>query len=558
MSKSNPNTRSSTSSIVDQHPKINSPETEIKPDWQVDIEVSFGPLIVGDHVVVGKDVGEDDGPTMFSLDYATGEERWSLNLADEIENVNTDSNIYPIIAGSQYVFALSAEDRAVIAIDPAIGEVQWTSKPTVVGQSGHSIENLWGLVHENGYLYAGTEPAGYVAIDASTGDTVGSKLYGGKTLQEGPNALVTKTCEGQHLYTFALDEDMVIQWDIETATIDWSADEDLSPLRKEAQPSRLFTGIEVDSERVYIGCATEIVAIPRTGGEADWVVTRSMPEAMSPEMAEKKSLIVGADEYNQATTERLSVAGDPIVVGDTIYVAWSGTKADSGDEDYMGSVAAINTEDGKEQWRTSISGSVDALEVNSGQVLVGQSINHPEADPRDPDKMLEHSPDGGLVALDQTDGTENWAVSLPEKPDRLQSGVNGVFAKCKYLGNRCFVGLPTSGPDDSEDATLLVIGGGVAMFITGFILGPFNQTVSGALFAVALLGTPTIMLGRRFTDVTLPIPSPLIVAGIGAALSMVYGGVITTVAAAVVFAILMYPVIYYLRTEDERIGTVQD
>lgn len=124
------------------------------------------PVLVGDRVITVGIAGE-----VRCLSADKGDLLWKIDLPERfgrrkrIEEYGCSAS--PLVAGGRVIIPVGGTDHAVIAVNPASGDVVWKSAPGGVSYGGPAIRTLAGRQQ---YLYY--EPEGIVALDPATGKTL--------------------------------------------------------------------------------------------------------------------------------------------------------------------------------------------------------------------------------------------------------------------------------------------------------------------------------------------------------------------------------------------------
>lgn len=288
---------------------------------------------------------------VFSVSIGDGDSRRARITAD------------PVVAGG-VIYTLDA--RARVTATSNAGQVLWSADVTPANDGANDASG-GGLAVTDGRLFVTTGFGELTVLDTATG----AEIWTQDLDSPGGSA---PTVSGELVYLVSRDS---TAWalEVENGRIRWQLS---------GTPSiGNFSG--------GAGAATngELVIFPFPSGE----VMAAFPLGG----LQRWTSVVSGERLGQASAAISDIAGDPVIVGDRVYVA-----------NFSGRVVAMDMENGDRIW-TSVEGALSPVWPAGDSVFLVNELNQ-------------------LVRLDAGDGSTVWNVELPQYEETRVRGQRTVYA----------------------------------------------------------------------------------------------------------------------------------
>ena len=269
----------------------------------------------------------------------------------------------PVVAGG-VIFTLDA--RARVTATSTAGETLWAADVTP-SNDGANDASGGGLAAADGRVFVTTGFGELTVLDAASGGEIWTQDL------DAPGGSAP-TVLGDLVYLVSRDS---TAWaiEVETGRIRWQLNGTPSVAN--------FSG--------GAGAATngEMVVFPFPSGE----VLAAFPQGG----LRRWSNVVSGERLGQAAANISDIAGDPVIVGDRVYVS-----------NFSGRLVAMTVETGERIW-TSIEGAVSPVWPAGDSVFLVNELNQ-------------------LVRLDASDGSTVWNIQLSEFEETRVRQTRTVFA----------------------------------------------------------------------------------------------------------------------------------
>ena len=322
---------------------ISLPQARVNADWT---DRNGGPAHQISHPALGASL-----TPVFAVQIGAGDSRRARITAE------------PVVAGG-VIYTVDAQSR--VTATTVEGRTLWSrnlvpSRDQVGDASGGAV------MVGGGRVYATTGFGEITSLDAATGDT-----YWVQDLDAPVNA--SATLRGDLVYVVGRDS---TAWalDVDTGRIRWqqTGTPSIANFDRGASPA-------VSGDTVVLPFPSgEIIATYPAGGIRRW------------------STVVSGDRLGRAASLINDIAGDPVIVGNRVYVG-----------NFGGRIVALDLKDGSRVW-TAAEGAISPVWPVGNAVFVINDINE-------------------LVRLDAETGNPVWRVNLPNFTDGKTERQRRVYA----------------------------------------------------------------------------------------------------------------------------------
>jgi outer membrane protein assembly factor BamB len=256
-------------------------------------------------------IGNMNG-VVYALDARTGEERWNVPPAIDLE-------AFPTVSGDTVYIAGSGSSGGLQAIDSATGEERWVFATDSVIYSPPVVDG--------DTVYVGDGSARLYAVDAHSGDERWT-ARGGRSMQASPRVVNGIVYVGTGYAPDGDDDGDVFAVDAATGEPIWPVSADgWIESTPAVTGNRLYIGTGIGLDR---GESGSLLALDTTTGDEQWVFSTSAPVASSPAVADETVYFgcrdgnlyaVDADSGNERWVFHTDsfVDSSPVVADGTVY-----------------------------------------------------------------------------------------------------------------------------------------------------------------------------------------------------------------------------------------------
>lgn len=269
------------------------------------------------------------------------------------EGRRTRISAAPIIAGGR-VFAMDAE--AQVTAHSTAGVPLWARSVNTV-HDGPAQGAPGGMAYGDGKLFVTTGYGRLTALNPATGAEIWTQKL------EGAGG-VSPTVSGGMVYVAARNG------------VGWAVDADTGRVRWTMNSTPAVGG---QSTGAGVAVGGGMAVFPFVGGE----ITGVLPQGGT----ERWSTVLAGARLGHAAGTFADIAGDPVIVGDRVYVS-----------NASGRVAALKRDNGDVIWDVPMAARAP-IWVSGGSVFLVNDLNQ-------------------LVRLDASDGAVVWRVSLPQYAEK--------------------------------------------------------------------------------------------------------------------------------------------
>lgn len=399
----------------------------IRPTDAKSVDVENLPVVQLSKAITNSDWTHENGNTRHFAGHLEGsfplQPLWSASIG---RGASREGRITsgPIVAQDR-VYTLDAAAK-VTAFD-LDGGIVWSRDLTLSGETAQDGFG-GGVAFGSGVLVAGTGFGEVIAMEPDTGDVIWRQEL------DAPVRAAPTVANGMAYVVSRNDQAFAI--DLENGRIRWR-----------------IAGIDPDAG--VVGGASPatvdgLVVLPFASGEVVGTLARNGRRVWTS--------VISGGRRGHARARLSDITGDPVIAGDTIYVA-----------NQSGRLVALDRRSGDRKWSVNEGSLGPALPIGGSLFFVTDQAQ--------------------LKRLDATDGGELWSVQLPQYPDAEKRKSTYLHTSPVMVGGRLLVasgdgGLRSFDPTTGEELGNTPIGGGGATAQPAIAQGTlFVVSRDGTLFA---------------------------------------------------------------------------